>query len=380
MTREEAQELLEKYVEGKCSATEKAIVENWYNHAINEQKHTQIKADYETAKKHIYEGLPLQKKSVTVKLWMQAAAALIVLFLAFGLYLYHNYDKETPQPNTVVSLTNKPTLTLDNGKMIDLSDSENGNLMDENGVKIFKKNNEQLVYTIDGKLVNNENSISYNTLSIPKGGKYHIQLADGTNVWLNAASSLRYPSKFNDKERVVELSGEAYFEVAKVTQGEKTGAKKNIPFFVITPTQKVQVLGTHFNTRSYPEDEKTSTTLLEGSVKVSTLKEDWSGLLSPGEQVEIQKSGKAQIRQVNAEKAIAWKNGYFIFENEDIHSIMDQLARWYDIDVVYSTDVTKQKFGGIFSQSTELSSLLKDLESYGNIHFLIQGRRITVMQ
>jgi ferric-dicitrate binding protein FerR (iron transport regulator) len=197
-------------------------------------------------------------------------------------------------------------------------------------------------------------------------------LPDGTNVWLNAMSELRFPVKFGTKERKVELIGEAYFEVAK---------NKEVPFKVLTAHQEIEVKGTHFNVNSYADENFARTTLLEGSVKISepaTPAKSW--MLSPGEQAETnKKTGQTVIANANLKGAVAWKNGYFLFNDEKLESIMAKIARWYDIEVVYEGNLEGRSLLGQIERSKNISSILNLLELTGNVHFKISGRRVVVM-
>jgi len=259
-------------------------------------------------------------------------------------------------------------LVLSNGKKVSL-DSGQIALAEKDGTRL-SGNQGEVVYA--NNETNIETEVLYNTLVVPRAGTYKIQLADGTNVWLNAMSELRFPVKFGAKERKVELSGEAYFEVAK---------NENAPFKVLTSNQEIEVKGTHFNVNSYADENFSRTTLLEGSVKVSNpAAPGKSWLLNPGEQAETnQKSGQTAIGRANMKEAIAWKNGYFLFNDEKLESIMAKVARWYDVEVVYEGKLEEQSFLGQIERSKKISALLKLLELSGNVHFKISGRRIVVM-
>jgi len=212
--------------------------------------------------------------------------------------------------------------------------------------------------------------VAFNTISTPVGGQYTVVLPDGSKVWLNAASSLKFPTAFTGTERRVELTGEGYFEVAK---------NKHMPFKVNFNREEVEVLGTHFNISAYPDEAVTRTTLLEGSVRIS--KNNIKKILVPGQQaISSMQTGGFNIAEVNTDEAIAWKNGLFLFHNENIRSIMKKIARWYNVDVNYQGSFTNQEYGGRISQSKNLSEILKNLELTGTIHFKIEGRRVTVME
>jgi ferric-dicitrate binding protein FerR (iron transport regulator) len=211
--------------------------------------------------------------------------------------------------------------------------------------------------------------ISYNTLSTPKGGEYQVVLPDGTKVWLDAASSISYPVAFAGNVRRVKLTGQAYFEVAK---------NKEKPFYVDVNEVQVRVLGTHFNISAYNDDNAMTTTLLEGAVQVTN--NNSLSLLKPGQQAVISNgSNNILVANANINDAMAWKNGYFTFNDDNITGIMRKVSRWYDVDVEYRTADTGQQFGGTFYRSKSISELLAHLEKIGKLHFKISGRRIIVM-
>ena len=305
------------------------------------------------------------------------AAAILVVF-SVGLYFYNNNNGEPKeggltaqhQGNDVNPGGNKAILTLADGSKISLTDAENGELAKQAGIIVTKTKDGQLVYEISAEN-SASNKLVYNTISTPAGGQYQINLPDGTTVWLNALSSLKYPTIFNATERKVVLTGEAYFEVAK---------NPNQPFVVSTNgagrAQDVTVLGTHFNINSYKNEEATKTTLLEGSVKVGVSIED-NATLVPGQQAILK--NKLKVIKVDATQAIDWINGNFYLNDENIEGVMRKLERWYDVDVVYKGKIPNVDFGGEISRSKKLSEVLKALEATRTIHFKIDGRRVTVM-
>jgi transmembrane sensor len=197
-----------------------------------------------------------------------------------------------------------------------------------------------------------------------------VVLPDGTHVWLNSASSLSYPVEFAGNERRVKLTGEAYFEVAK---------NKDKPFYVNSNNVQVRVLGTHFNISAYNDDDELKATLLEGSVQVS--KNNSQSLLKPGQQAVIN-NGADMIRvsQANINEVMAWKNGYFIFNDDNIATILKKVSRWYDVDVEQRGNFEGQHFGGTFYRTKGIDELLKNLEKIGKVHFKITGRRVTAME
>src|SRR5690606_24889822 len=218
-----------------------------------------------------------------------------------------------------------------------------------------------------------------NTISTPKGGQYHLVLPDGSGVWLNAESTLKYPSRFDPEKRSVELIGEAYFEIATVYSSDK---KSHKPFFVISNKQQIEVLGTHFNVSAYEDEPVTTTTLLEGSVSV--LAAGRKQQLVPGQQSWVQLGKETTVVDADVEKAIGWKNGEFVFYNERIEKVMKDIARWYDVEVIYRDDVRDKTMWGAVSKFENISKVLKMIELTGVARFDIQiredNRRVYIMK
>jgi transmembrane sensor len=265
---------------------------------------------------------------------------------------------------------NRALLTLPGAGPIVLNDSSSRQLENRTGGSIVKAGSGILVYKANAQAGHSGTETEiFNTISTPRGGQYQVILPDGTHVWLNAASSLRFPSAFKGEKRLVKLNGEAYFEVAK---------NKRMPFIVQTENQEVEVLGTHFNISSYTDETAPKTTLLEGSVKVTA--QTGQKVLSPGEQAQTNKDTRMiKVMPVSIEDAIAWKNGYFVFNDEKLESIMHRVSRWYDVEYHFEGKQGDLSFLGVVERSKNISSLLKVLESTGNVHFKIEGRKIIVM-
>lgn len=306
-------------------------------------------------------------------LWPRlVAAASILVVLSLGTYflLHKNDDSRKAnlaQPKSILPGGSKAILTLANGKQIILTQAKNGRLLTEANTEINKTADGSVLYKAI-KTGHHDIRAEYNTLSTPRSGQYHLTLADGTGVWLNAASSIKYPVAFTGAYREVEISGEAYFEVAH---------NPARPFRVKSNAQVVEVLGTHFNINAYSDEMAVKTTLLEGSVKVTPNNNGTSKLLKPGQQAAL--SGSAlSVESANVEEATAWKNGYFRFNNEKIRNIMRQLSRWYDIDVQYDGDVTDEGFYGTISRYKNIGEVLEMIQQTKGVHFTIEGRRITV--
>lgn len=332
----------------------------------------------ETSAGAVYEQ---EKPVVRMGRWMIAAAvvlltgALIWLLavrhsssqgekMASGPAIKKSGPIDVPAPNG-----NNAILTLGDGSTVVLDSVKNGELARQGDAQVSKANAGRLVYNTLGQA---PGKIMYNTVSTRRGGQFQIVLPDGSKVWLNTVSSLRFPTAFTGTERVVELKGEAYFEVAK---------NAAMPFVVHVGTvgekdMDVRVLGTQFNVMAYDNEAEIRTTLLEGAVKV--MKGDKSKVLTPGEQVKLDKQGGLTLdEKADVELAMAWKNGFTSFKSADIRSIMRQVERWYDIDVVYEGNVPERTFSGGISRDANLSELIRLLE-VSKIHFKIEGRKLTV--
>jgi transmembrane sensor len=309
--------------------------------------------------------------------WLAIAASL-VLMVSIGTYLLITRYNSLVQTASVYKSdvnpgTNKAVLTLANGSTINLNSAANGLISTQQGATVIKRSNGQLEY-ITQKSSENVIATVYNTLSTPAGGQYQVNLPDGSKVWLNASSSLRYPSTFSHlKNRSVELSGEGYFEVQK---------DKLHPFIITSGVHQVQVLGTHFNISSYSDDNAIKTTLIEGSVKVTVLHDQKSlvQILKPGQQSDY--SGNVlKVANVDTDDAIAWHMGYFVFHRESLENIMKEVSRWYDVPVVYQSNEVKYiPFSGTVSRFGKASELLKVLELTNKVKFKIYDHKIFVSQ
>lgn len=370
----EAKDLLTKYSEGQCTPEEIALIESWYvDHPLAESSDTLTLEELDEAKAKIWATLPVHQP---VKLWPKyirfAAAAIILLSVSLGIYFASQKkvsdDVTALITNPIVPGGKKALLTLANGKSLVLSNAQNGKLADQTGASVFKTANGEIVYNADDNHQTTE--AEYNQLTIPRGGYYSLTLADGTKVWLNSESSLKYPTDFLGNDRTVELTGEGYFEVAP---------RKNQPFKVVTAQQTVEVMGTHFNVNAYANEKVTTTTLLEGSVKVSVLSGAKAKTLKPNQQASLF-NGYITVNEVNTEEAIAWVNNKFIFNNEELGSIMRQIARWYDVDVVCAPELEKMAFFGNISRSKGIKEVIKIMQKTEDLNFKIEGRRITVMR
>jgi len=300
--------------------------------------------------------------------WKYAVAAVLTGVLAGLAYWGIDYRKQTPMPlvSNIGPGTNKAVLQLANGRSIVLSDVDNGVVGQQGAVQVVKLDSGFVAY--QGGKTNSSNAVEFNTLITPRGGQFKIMLPDGSLVWLNAASALKYPAVFNGDKRVVELTGEAYFEVA---------ANAHQPFYVKSKGQEVMVLGTSFNINAYDDEPVTTTTLLSGKVKVSGAA--FSGVMQPGEQIQHKGNDNWQlIKDVDSDNVMAWKKGLFSFDRADVTTVMRQLARWYDVTVIFETKNRQQQFIGEIPRNVSLEKALEILK-FSDIHYVITGRTIKII-
>ncbi|SDG29017.1 FecR protein [Pedobacter terrae] len=383
--QKELQKIIQRYVLGTATPDEILFVEKYYQYLDkNPDILEQFNAD-EIARladvnfTAIKSKINLNEKRKTVNLYKYISAAAILLVIAGTTFVFLYKTKSGLKRDSAIHKqldilpgTNKAILTLADGSKIVLDEHTAANISDKDGLKISKTNEGQLVYTVlDQSHLKLGSAIAYNTIQTPKGGQYQVILPDGTKVWLNAASSLKYPEVFSGNIRSVELTGEAYFEVAK---------NKARPFHVKNHHQDVEVLGTHFNINSYLDDNTIKTTLLEGRVRISNGQS--VKILKPGEQAIAEVSGDGIITVatgVDADDETAWKNGLFQFNNADLKSVLSQLERWYDVDIDYHT-IPNKKYNGMVPRKSKLSDVLKMLEKTGNIRFEIaEGKKLKVL-
>ena len=306
--------------------------------------------------------------------WISAAAAVLLLVGISLLYFKTSGTSTNHQQAHNTNTEGKPgrtaaTLILSGGERVELSNVANGKIADQTGVVIFKTAQNGLVYKPTN---NNSTNSQNNTVLTNDGEQYTVDLPDGTKVWLNAASSLKFPTSFHSiSERIVELTGEAYFEVAKDSAH---------PFIVKTDKQEIRVLGTHFNVNSYAEEGLTKTTLLEGSVKiVPTNDANPVTILKPGQQAQLS-TDILKVEKVDLSEGIAWKNGDFNFENEEFSSVLNQISRWYNVDIIDDGKHNGLKLSGMVSRSKSLSTVLQALENTAKVNFKVEGRKVTVIE
>ncbi|WP_084529204.1 FecR family protein [Pedobacter caeni] len=384
----EFKHLIEKYLDGKASKAEQVLLFNFYDQLQEEEVEwdPSVMGDAEEVERVILGRINVNVDANEVRPlikrfpWWSVAASLLIL-LNLGLYFYSS--QEAPHKATEEAISkikaggDKAFLILANGTRLSLTDADTGKIAEQMGLKISKSADGQLIYTVsDTKSSLQTTKPVYNKIETPLGGKYQINLPDGTKVWLNAASSLRYPVVFTGTERRVELTGEGYFEVSK---------DKNKRFIVSTEGQELSVFGTHFNINAYADEPAIKTTLLEGSVKVSQTNQSAQGqpalsrFLNPGQQ-SILNAKTFEVKKVDTESAVDWKNGRFIFNNEDIQSAMRKLSRWYSIKVSYEGNFKNINFGGSFSRSNHLADIIKILEATNEFKFEVEGREVKIVK
>lgn len=395
MVSHEVNELLKKYQDGTATEAEVtlllSLVQNWGA----EEEVCITETDYAEVQAELSRSLfPEERKPRILSLWPRIAVAvclLLGLFIGFKFY-YTGLAPAKDQllaKNEIPAGGNKAYLTLANGQRIVLSDAPDGKLAEEEGIQISKAANGQLVYTlsaqngtspVQGKTLSDRGqgkiaAEKFNKIETPKGGQYQVNLPDGSRVWLNAASSLKFPASFSGlKERVVELNGEAYFEVTQ---------QQSHPFIVRTAKQDVLVLGTHFNVNSYADEETTKTTLLQGAVLVKRngiIPNPKPGkdfvLLKPGQEASL--SEVIQVHNADVEMIVAWKDGNFMFNDVNLRNILRQLSRWYDVKVDYSNVPKDRFFTGFISRDVDLSKVLKMLQVTGKIQFSVEDKTIKI--
>ncbi|SMC87446.1 FecR family protein [Pedobacter africanus] len=382
MKNQTGKQLLEKLKNGTISAEERRLLDAWYEDFVTQAEPFNDARLFLADMEILDKAFPFDSTQTpvkTYKIWPRIAitAALFIMIIGAGLLFYNLNPDKAPHGSTVYKNVIAPgkvgaTLTLANGKQIRLSSAVNGELAEEAGVKISKSADGQIVYEIIGT-ANNSNQL--NTLSTSNGETYRIRLPDKSEVWLNAASTIRYPVSFAKHPiRKIELTGEAYFEIAR---------DKKHPFIVESKEQRIEVLGTHFNVNTYTNENNVKTTLIEGSVKVQVLNSTRKTLggeqviLKPGEQ-SILAADELNVRQADVEEAIAWKMGFFKFRDENIQSIMRKVSRWYNVEVIYKGEIPQSGLEGTVSRYQDITQLLDMLQSTGLVKFSIIKNKIIV--
>jgi ferric-dicitrate binding protein FerR (iron transport regulator) len=386
--------MLDKYQDGSASSAEKTLIEEYYRR-LEKAGTTELSTEEEFALrqamyKNITAGLE-ERDSVVIpfkrkKYGLAAAAAVLLIAIGSGSY-YWLFKDQAAQPPANITGKTKPhdappgkdaaTLTLADGHTIIL-DSANGTISQQGGATVINLNGQVSYARAGGK--NEQAAVVYNTITTARGNQYQLILADGSKVWLNSASSLRFPTAFTGDKREVELDGEGYFEIATL----RLRSWQKMPFHVKTNNQDIEVLGTHFNVNAYKDEETTKTTLLEGMVKI--VNGQWSmangrtAILQPGEQAVLKSNSPFTIdHSPDLDQVMAWKNGWFEFDNTDLKTIMRQISRWYDVDVRYEVKTNNETYGGRISRNLNLSNILKMLETYG-VHYRLENKMLVVVK
>lgn len=377
MTRDEIDLLAARIASGEANESEILLYNRLYNYMCLPEESEAV-FDQERAELEMQIKAVIWRKTGIVKplvrrTWFQwgvAASIILAVSISFWVLNERHVNKQPVQvtaqqkrfKNDVDPGQQGAILTLSSGKTIILDSAHNGSLVKEGATEILKENGE-LVYS--GQSGSNQEV--YNTMTTPKGRQYSLVLTDGTRVWLNASSSITYPTVFSGKERKVSITGEAYFEVAH---------NDLLPFIVQKGEASINVLGTHFNVNSYDDEHSMNVTLLQGLVKVNS--GTLSRVIRPGQQAQLGRGDIRVVNNIDTEEIMAWKNGLFHFEGSDIGSLMRQLSRWYNIEVVYEKQLN-ETFYAEMPRNTKLSDVLKFLELTGKVHFEIDGNRVTVM-
>ncbi len=372
--------LIIKKINDTLTPEEESIFAVWYNESdSNKEYFKRVQNNYQSEIEEI--NLENAWKIIDRKIapkrsnkiyYKYAIAACVALLIGIAYFTQTNSainNLVTKTENAAASEENSNdiVLTLSDGSIVVLNEKKNGVVASQEDVVITKDTDGQIRYDENNDA--HTGKPTYNTLVTPNGKTFQIALPDGTNVWMNAGSSLKYPTYFSGSERTVVLTGEAYFEV---THNDK------MPFKVFSNGQEVEVLGTHFNIRAYENEPVLKTTLLEGKIKITEGAN--SSLVKPGQQIVVSLDKHSmKTKEVNAELAIAWKNRLFYFEDAKYDEIMREIERWYDVDVIYKGKIPDERFQGAIQKDLKLNQVLKMLESK-DVHFKVSGKEVLVTQ
>lgn len=383
--RNKVGELADKWLKGTITDVEKQAFEDWYNREAGQHPGWSRDIDEQSLRNRLFSNI-LEKTEIKEQAggktlpeihrrkrlykWSSVAAAAIIIF-AMGTWVFQHqnpsFQAENKQSNVKIDLPpgrEAATLTLADGSLIDLDSTQNGEVTTQGKTVICKQGGQVAYIPPAGK---EKLPVLYNTITTSRGNLYQLVLSDSTRVWLNSASSLHYPAAFSGEARLVELTGEAYFEVAKNT---------TMPFLVRVNGIEVEVLGTHFNISAYADEDAVKTTLLEGSVKVRN--GEGSVLIKPGEQAAIRNNETViTINEADIDKVTAWQKGFFEFDNAELPAIMRQISRWYNVDIRYEGQPGDKKFGGRISKKLNLGNILTLLEANG-VQFALEGTTLIV--
>ncbi|MBK0379309.1 FecR family protein [Mucilaginibacter segetis] len=366
--------LLEKYKLGTITDAEKAVLDEWYLHVAADSSEALSELERLKTFDAVLEHLEDVSRPARVKRLLPRVAAAASIILALGTGGYFLLHRPAP-PVAVVKTEqdilpggNKAYLVLSSGQRISLTDAKNGTVAEQAGRAVKKTADGLLVYD-DAHSGHNPAELVYNTVGTPRGGQYQVVLPDGTKVWLNAASRLRYPAAFTGNSREVELEGEAYFQVAH-------NARQ--PFRVRAGDQLIEDIGTAFNINAYKDEAGVRTTLTEGAARVQLSGRDGGVTLRPGQQAGSV-GDQLVVKAADTEVITAWKNGLFMFQAADIREVMRMVSRWYNVEINYKGPAPAANFSGGVSRFDKVSEVLRTLEATGKVHFKIQNRTITVI-
>ena len=369
MNLEEFNELFKKYEDGALSDDEKRLLERWYNQYAAESESRVGRSELEERLKSIADKIPLRYGAAKIRRisYRIAAAAAVLIFLSTGAWWFYSRDTAENQlvQNDIAPGSNKAVLTLADGRTIDLSEEQSGIIVGDDNISY----QDGSALTAVSDMIKGGRKAALLKLTTPQGGTYQITLPDGTKVWLNAASTLKYPSRFIGKTRKVEISGEAYFEVMPDVHR---------PFKVLSAGQEIEVTGTTFNVQVYADEPEIKTTLVEGSVQIVNQISKAVRKLQPGEQSTVL-DGSTRVSQVDVSEYTAWKDGLFRYNNQPLEAIMRNVSRWYRIKVIYEdASLKNERFVGMVSRYSNISGTLAVLEEVGGVHFTIEGNTVTV--
>ncbi|WPU94346.1 FecR domain-containing protein [Mucilaginibacter sabulilitoris] len=382
-------ELISKLLKGDISPEEDLWLKNWVEESAVNRAHFEKLTDQSYLENRLKYWNAIDKEKAWDKLQQKLEAketkarfnylpllkyaAILILLSTVGILLYRENSKHLQKAvnqsivhNQIRPGSNHAILILGNGEKITLKKHAKLSISENDGTAVSSQN-DVLAYKQDERQSGVDQKLVYNTIMVPRGGVYQLILADGSKVWMNSASSLRYPTAFSGKDRRVYLTGEAYFEVAK---------NARMPFIVKTNKAEVQVLGTHFNVMAYDDESSCKTTLLEGAVKVQSSAA--VNVIKPGQQAVIDIQGQQKINSdIDVDEELAWKNGLFIFKDAGIKGIMQQASRWYDVDVVYEGKIPEIQFTGQMSRKVDFYGFTNILK-YAGLNFNIKGKTVTI--
>lgn len=366
------QNLIKKYLSGQCTPEEAAAVEKWYAIYLNQNESTYKAIDLTKAKEAVWKEISRQRPSKVKKLkkWpsIVAASAVIVALLAFYQFVltptFKDKEKLAQEETTIIPSSSNAVLTTADGRRIALSLPAPGVLEQGEGFEITKEADGLIVFDVTTRDVSTPTA--YNVVETPKGGIYQVVLPDGSKAWLNNASSISFPTQFAANERLVKVTGEIYFEVEHDSQR---------PFKVAAPQQEIEVLGTKFNVNAYKDEPLAKTTLIEGSVKVKG--QSSAQVLRPGDQMTTETGTHDRISAANLSAVLAWKEGVFHFERVNLEVLMRQIARWYDVELVYEGKLPQDEFVGEIKRSEDIKHVLEILQD-GQIDISLEGRKLIV--